>query len=273
MSAVRHNYHTHTRLCKHADGAPSDYAAFAGSVGLTVLGFADHTPLPDRRWEHVRMEMSELDGYCDAVDAAREAFPELTVLKGMECDHAPEYLTFYHEELRGRRGLDYLVGAMHWFPHDGQWVGAYGRTNDVASLRDYTGWMVNAIDCGFYDFIAHPDLFANAYLTWDAEAVACSREILAAAAANDCPLEINGYGFRKGFVETPSGPRPMYPLRPFWELATDYGIRVIVSSDAHRPWDVAAGLDAAAALATECGLEIVELPVRDRTALATDGHG
>jgi histidinol-phosphatase (PHP family) len=72
---------------------------------------------------------------------------------------------------------------------------------------------------GLFAFVAHPDLFANAYLAWDAEAEACSRAILAAAADLSVPLEINGYGMRKPEIETREGVRRKYPWRRFWELA------------------------------------------------------
>ena len=42
------NYHTHTTRCRHAAGTDREYVEAAIKSGLTILGFADHTPLPDR---------------------------------------------------------------------------------------------------------------------------------------------------------------------------------------------------------------------------------
>ncbi|MDB6056624.1 MAG: Histidinol phosphate phosphatase, partial [Verrucomicrobiales bacterium] len=35
----------HTPLCRHASGEPTEYAAHALSVGLTEIGFTDHSPM------------------------------------------------------------------------------------------------------------------------------------------------------------------------------------------------------------------------------------
>ena len=112
---------------------------------------------------------------------------------------------------------------------------------------------------GLFEFMAHPDLFGNCYLTWDANTISAARDILAAAAALNMPLEINGYGLRKPQIETPEGKRRMYPWLPFWELASDYDVSVIVNSDAHRPQDVASNLQEAAAIGDRFGLKLVDL--------------
>ena len=56
------NYHTHTRLCRHAGGAAEDYAAAAWQNSLDVLGFSDHAPFPDGRFG-LRMQYDELEPY------------------------------------------------------------------------------------------------------------------------------------------------------------------------------------------------------------------
>ena len=47
---LKRNYHTHTYRCQHARGDCVDYARVASELGMEVLGFSDHTPLPDGRW-------------------------------------------------------------------------------------------------------------------------------------------------------------------------------------------------------------------------------
>ena len=41
------NYHTHTTRCNHAAGTDREYVEYAIRSGIKILGFADHTPLPD----------------------------------------------------------------------------------------------------------------------------------------------------------------------------------------------------------------------------------
>lgn len=107
--------------------------------------------------------------------------------------------------------------------------------------------------------MAHPDLFDNSYLTWDNNTIHASRDMLAAAAELQVPLEINGYGLRKAKIDTPTGTRTMYPWLPFWELASEYDVRVIVNSDVHQPEDVSSNLQQAADIALGCGLKFADL--------------
>lgn len=257
---LKNNWHTHTYLCKHASGTAVDYCDTAVEAGLNILGFSDHAPLPDGRWATVRMEMTELPGYCRDLAEAREIYPELEVRAGLECEFVPDFTGFYQDEFLGKFRLDYLVGGAHWFPWQGDWVGLYGIEMTPAMLWAYTDYLIASIRSGLFAFIAHPDLFGAAYLTWDAEATACARAIVEAARDTDTPLEINAYGFRKPVIETPDGVRPRYPWRPFWELAGEIGAPVIVNSDAHRPEDIVAATDQCFDLARECGIEPLSTP-------------
>lgn len=256
---VTRNFHTHTYRCQHATQDVSAYCSEAVDQGLQVLGISDHTALPDNRWSHIRMDISDLDNYCDAVDLAAHEHPQLTVLKGAECEYADEYHQFFEQTLLGEKKFDYLIGAAHFFPMDGEWVGSYGGTNSSRALHAYSHYFIESMRSGLFAFMAHPDLFGNSYLTWDANTIAASREMLEAAVELDMPLEINGYGLRKRKIETPDGIRCMYPWLPFWELAAEYDVTVIANSDAHNPADVTANIAEACAIGERFGLEFTYL--------------
>lgn len=260
------NYHTHTYLCKHAEGAASAYAEEASRQHMEILGFSDHTPLPDNRWPEVRMAMDDLDSYERQIDSARREFPGITILKGLECEWDPGYRGFYHDEILGQRRFDYLIGAVHFFKYQGSWHDLkYIRT--AAHLRAYTDLLVRTMESGLFAFIAHPDGFGSGYDRWDSESAACSRDIFSAAAELGIPLEINGYGFRKPPKRTSKGLRCKYPLDSFWELASSYSVKVICNSDAHRPEDVGASIASARDIAGRFGLDIIEkLPMREAAA-------
>lgn len=256
---VNKNYHTHTYRCKHAHGDVADYCEAALAQGLSVLGISDHSALPDNRWPGVRMELRELPAYCRAIDDAREQYPALKVLKGMECEFAPEYTSYYRDLLLGELAFDYLIGAAHFIPLNGEWVGAYRNTDTLAGLRAYSEYFVKSMESGLFAFMAHPDLFGACYLTWDANTVSAAQDMLAAAADLQVPLEINGYGLRKREIDTPDGRRRMYPWLPFWELAADYDVTVVVNSDAHRPEDVSRSMHEAARIGQHYGLRFADL--------------
>lgn len=255
------NWHTHTFRCKHASGDVADYCRAALSAGLTRLGLSDHMPLPGGRWESVRMAPEELPDYCRALREAAGAFPGLRLAAGLECEYLPELGGYYHEELLGRHGLEFLVGAIHWFPYRGEWPSAHSRetANDPRALAAYTRHLLDLIGSGLFAFIAHPDGFGMFYDTWDAETEAAARDIAQAARDAQVPLEINAYGLRKPTIPTPAGARPAYPWTPFWDTVASCGAPAIVNSDAHRPEDIDGKVPEALALAARAGVRLTDL--------------
>ncbi len=232
------NFHTHTYRCGHATGTVTDYVLAAIDSSLTHLGFSDHVPLPDDRW-NIRMPYGELSDYVEELEKADEEYGEIQIYKGAECEYFPGYVNYYQDELLGYYRMDYLIGAVHFLSLNGDWVNCYHAESSKPSLFAYTEDILKVIDCDLFDFVAHPDVFGAFYHKWDEEALACSKAILEAASSKKRTLEINSSGFRKEFIRTPDGSRQPYPLYEFWSLASDYDISVIVNSDAHRPEDVA----------------------------------
>jgi len=251
------NYHTHTYLCRHAEGAAAAYARKALEHNMNILGISDHTPLPGNRWPEVRMAMSELEEYEEQIETARREVPEIIILKGLECEWDPSFHSFLRDEILGQRRFDYLIGAEHYFKYHGEWH-ELGKIHTASHLRAYADILIKTMESGLFAFIAHPDGFGSGYDAWDENAASCSRDIIQAAAELDVPLEINGYGFRKTPKETRLGPRLKYPLPEFWELASSYPVRVICNSDAHRPEDVAESIDEAREIAARCNLQVID---------------
>ncbi|OED36932.1 hypothetical protein AB833_25245 [Chromatiales bacterium (ex Bugula neritina AB1)] len=253
------NYHTHTYRCKHATEDVTQYCQAAIEQGLQVLGISDHTALPDDRWPNIRMPYSELPNYSTAIDSAIDSFNNLKILKGAECEYAPEYHSYFKEELLGDLNFDYLIGAAHYFPQNGNWTGTYGGANTVTGLRAYTDYFIESMQSGLFAFMAHPDLFGNCYHRWDSNTIEASRDIFSAAESLQMPLEINGYGLRKPKITTDDGVRCMYPWLPFWELASEYNILAIANSDAHRPQDVSSNIAEATDIGVKFGLTFADL--------------
>jgi len=263
-AVLKRNYHTHTYRCKHASGDCLDYARAASRLGMEVLGFSDHTPLPDGRWENVRMALEDLDGYEQAVRDSRRAFPELRVLLGMECEYTDELRAFLEDELLGARNYDYLIGAAHYIEIDDSWYGVFTNTGTAENLRRYVDQVISTLNSGLFAFIAHPDLFGCSHHQWNEDCKHAARDICQAAVQVDVPLELNGYGWRKPWIETPQGKRAMYPWLPFWEVAANEGAKVIINSDAHRPEDVGRGHAELEPIRRSLGLKRIDLLPRLR---------
>ncbi len=253
------NYHTHTFRCEHATGDCLDYARVAAAAGLAILGFSDHTPLPDGRWDDMRMSLAQFDEYEAAFAAAQRAFPQMRMLLGLECEFAPEYAGWYRDEILGRRGFDYLIAGCHYTPHDGRWIQSFGRLNTPTYLKAYARYTIQVMETGLFAFITHPDIIGCSYADWNDDLAACAEDICAASAALKVPLEINSYGFRKPWVPSAGGERPAYPWEPFWAIAARHRVQVVLSSDAHQPEDVVAGYDDVAAIRDRFGLVEADL--------------
>ncbi len=259
MTHPRMNLHTHTFRCQHAQGDVDDYCRAAVEADLAILGISDHTPLPDGRWRGERMPYADLAGYMDSITRAQRDYPRLQVLRSAECEFDTAYAGFFREELLGAYGCDYLIGAVHYFPHQNEWLNPFLDMNEAGAMGGLVDHFINSMASGLFAFMAHPDNFAASRSTFDREDHAHARAMCEAAVDLDMIWEINGYGFRKKKVETPAGLRRPYPLEEFWDIVAEYPIRVVVNSDAHRPQDVAASLDDGASLARRHNLKIAGL--------------
>src|SRR5271154_3168734 len=71
------DYHMHTPLCHHATGEPVDYARRAVELGLTEIGFSDHSPMSRDDFDSWRMRADQLDEYIAKVWLAQKTFPQL----------------------------------------------------------------------------------------------------------------------------------------------------------------------------------------------------
>ncbi|MCK5674963.1 MAG: histidinol-phosphatase [Spirochaetales bacterium] len=249
------NFHTHTWRCKHASGTVKDYVDAGIKNNMKILGMSDHTPLPDNRWSHVRMDMSELDAYEEEFKEAETE--DIVLLKGLECEWDPIYEGFYKDELLGERNFDFLVGSVHYIKNSGDW-GYLSEIRTAKHLANYAEILIETMRTGIFSYIAHPDGFGAGYMKWDSNAEACSIDILTAAEELSIPLEINGYGLRKNKIITPHGERSVYPLLNFWELASKFNIKAICNSDAHRPQDVDASIKECREIADKFNIKLID---------------
>ena len=271
MDTPRVNLHTHTFRCKHASGTVADYCREAEKAGISILGFSDHSPFPDGEYAASRMDFSELPDYKSEIEEARRIFPNLTILAGLEIDYRPVLgPSFYREEFLEKLGLDYLIAGAHFLPAENG-IPARDlkceRPFTVATIRKFVNETLRVMETGLISYIAHPDITAIGCERWTPDLKAAYKEIFEASLELDIPLEINAYGLRKKPVETPEGTRPPYPWLPFWELASEYGVKTVAGSDAHRPVDVWGNIEDTFAIAarfhlTNCNYETAQTILR-----------
>lgn len=236
---MKTNYHTHTRRCLHAAGTEADYVRAALDAGVSILGFSDHAPFPDRDFGY-RMPYSELEAYFSAVDElAREYSSEIAIKKSLEIEYLPQYRSYY-ESLLCRYQPDYLILGEHFYYDGAGSLHNYAQMPDTASYLDYAKSVVEGMKTGYFQIAAHPDVFAQNHFAWDRNCDAAAEMILDAAAQTNTILEFNANGLRRGLHDFPDGRRYMYPHMNFWRKVAGSGLRVIVGSDCHEPcqvWD------------------------------------
>lgn len=222
------NLHTHTLLCKHASGVPVEYCA-AAEKHSNIIGFSDHCPFPDGRYNGERMAYSELKTYRALSEEAKQKFPAMKILIGAEVEWCSDLgRDFYINTLLGEQQLDYLIGSAHYSGFNiGNQEHFYYYTPSSKVLRDFADVTLKLIESKIFSFIAHPDAFMVPCNCVTSEHETIFREIISAAVEYNIPIELNATGIR--------GKRA-YPCRRFWEIASEYPtLKTVINADAHKP--------------------------------------
>ena len=153
MKIPRVNLHTHTCRCKHAKGNIADYCEAALKAGISILGFSDHSPFPDAEYASSRMDFSELPDYRKEIEDAKQKFPQLTILAGLEIDYRPVLgSAFYREEYLEKLNLDYMIAGVHFLPAEngipGKGKDMHGRRGKDLKIKVPPGTIVKNAETG-----------------------------------------------------------------------------------------------------------------------------
>ncbi len=255
---MKANFHTHTKRCKHAIGSERDYVLAAIKNDLSVLGFSDHGPFPDKDYGS-RMDFSELNDYLSEIDSLKTEFRnKLKLYKGLEIEYLRKYETYY-EELKVKYGLDYLILGEHMYTDIDNQIKNIYFANSTGDYIVYAKNIEEAVSTGLFDIIAHPDLMFLSEFSWDKNCDKAVSIILSAAEKYDIPLEFNANGLRRGKSDFPDGRRYPYPHERFWNELKGSNQRVIIGSDCHIP-DLVYDNECIKSLeiCTDLGLNVIE---------------
>ena len=144
-SPILYESHSHTPLCKHASGSPSDYAAVAEARGLKGIIITCHAPLPDNLGIEHRMAPEQYDEYIDLVAAAREEFAAVDLtgyfFPGYPAPPSREYISKLKRRLHVL-GLDLSGTGVR---NDFATADAQVRANGVRLVQE---WIAVAADLG-----------------------------------------------------------------------------------------------------------------------------
>ncbi len=256
------DYHTHTPLCRHAIGAPVEYALAAMAMGLDEVGISDHSPMP-QPFDDWRMDLGELEEYFALIAEARGAVAPFPVRMGLEVDFFPGQESWI-ETLASRAPWDYLIGSVHyiaegWDVDNPKWIGRFNERPVEEIWGMYFAEYEKCIRSGLFDFVAHPDLVKKFGHRPAGDLRRYYEPVIAALAETGTVMEVSTAGLRKPVGE-------IYPSRDMLEMAFAAGVEIVVSSDAHAPDEVGADFDVAAQLIREVGYtSTVQFARREKT--------
>jgi histidinol-phosphatase (PHP family) len=244
------DYHMHTPLCQHATGEPVDYAAQALKVGLTEIGFSDHSPMRRDDFDNWRMRFDQLDEYVEKVRVAQRAHPQLIIKLALEVDYLPGHEEWIRE-LAARHPWDYFIGSVHYVS-DSWDVDNPAKLSEWKKRDPWEVWSVYferltmAAESRLFEIIGHADLPKKFCFYPQRDCTPLFDRFLKAAKVADAAIELNTSGLRKDC-------REIYPSPAFVRLAAQHGVPITFGSDAHATEDVGRDFAAARALAEGAG--------------------
>jgi histidinol-phosphatase (PHP family) len=274
------NLHTHTRFSDGSDD-PEKYVEEAIRQGLTAVGFSDHSPLPFHNTFALREE--ETGTYCEAVLSLKEKYSpsallspkseirnpksEIPIFLGMEADYIPGSGHSF-SWFRDNYPLDYLIGSVHlvrngtpadlWFI-DGPDPATYDDglqqlfSGDIRKgVTAYYRQINEMLTTCHMDIIGHFDkikMHNRGRLFSETEPwyLALVNETLELVRQSRTIIEVNTRGIYKKRSDS------LFPGPEILKLIHKQNIPVIISSDAHKPQEVAMLFDETANLLFDLG--------------------
>lgn len=183
-------FHVHTFRCGHAsDDADEAYVLKAIEYKQKRIVFTDHAPFPGDPFGS-RMKMSEYPKYIESIHSLKEKYKdEIEVFCGLEIEFFPQYMDYY-KELRASGDLDVLMLGQHMYMHDD---GSYNFLDKDRSdeFKGISKAMVEGINTGLFDVVAHPDRMYMRYSKFDDDVLAAIHNVVNATCAKGVYLEKN----------------------------------------------------------------------------------
>lgn len=224
------DFHSHTYLCGHAGGIPTDYIKEAIKHNFTVLGISEHAPMPMLPNNNSRLKAEDYPKYLKLMHEG-DLFAkqhQIKLYKGLEIEYvgtSDVYSTYLND-------LDYLILGQHYIYLEGQLKSTFG----LSTLEDiiiYKDTLIEAMKTGYFNLVAHPDLCFFNIENPTNQMYEVLRPVIKLAKQLDIPLELNANGFRRQFYENTSYIK--YPRTQFFQMVAEENAKVIISSDAHSP--------------------------------------
>jgi len=245
------DYHTHNKLCKHADGTLEEYVQHAITLGLKEIGLSDHSPMPNDWDIEVRMYEEQFwNEYKPTVLALQEKYKNQIQIKfALEGDFFPGTETWVREFF-SQNEFDYVIGSVHYL---GEWgfdnplyVGKFDEVDIDEVYVSYYDHIKRSAQSKLFDIVGHCDLVKKFGHRPTKNLEEILRETFKVVKESGMAVEINTSGLRKPVKE-------VYPSEQILRIVAEYNIPLTLGSDAHTPSDVGGDFDIARQLVEKYG--------------------
>lgn len=229
------DYHLHTCCSKDGTGEVAEHCKEAVSRGFTEICFTNHQEWISAANGHYDYAMRNTgwQQFISAIEAARKAFPMLSVKLGCEIGHYPQYVT---EIIRftQQHPFDYIIGSIHALDGkslDDATIPANKDTDfQVKWMRKYLLAIEEMVGYAYFDCIGHLDIARkNTPPHGIEEYQDLIWSIAQSMKKNDIGFELNTSGWHHSIKEC-------YPSVDILKILKDAGVRkVTIGSDSHSP--------------------------------------
>jgi histidinol-phosphatase (PHP family) len=260
------NYHTHTHFCDGKENMRL-FVEKAAELQFNHLGFSPHAPISDE-YDFTLTE-TDIPAYLKEVELFQKQYPQLQILKGMECDYIPN-ITKDFLYYKNQYGLDYIIGGVHLVKvpnSDEVWFidGPKRETYDKGIAHFFNNNIQKAVSCFWeqtfemietqkFDVIAHFDKikmhnqerFFKENEDWYIKLVNHAIELII---KTNLIVEINSRGIYRMRC------KDFYPSDYILKQLAVAKVPMIISSDAHKAEELALYYEEAKAKLRGFGIE------------------
>lgn len=245
---------SHIGRCRYSLDNLDSYLGQARAAGISEIGITEHSnrfreflPVFERvmdqpdsipaidRWIREGCTETVADYAQFLSDAKQSGRP---IKASMEVDYIPGEEDSIRTALDGY-AFDYVLGSVHFV---GNWAvdvsadaGWPDRCVDDV-FRQYFETVVQAIESRLFDCIAHPDLVKKLGFAPNLDLTPYYEAVARAMKETDTAYEVSTAGLFRPVGE-------VYPSLAFMRVLHDYGVPLVLSSDAHRPEEVGRAFD------------------------------
>ena len=266
---IDYNFHQHS-IFSDGKNEPEDYCKKAVEFGMSAIGFTEHSPLPFSN--PFSLPEEKIDEYIAETNSLKQKYKDqLQVYRALEMDFVPGMSEDF-DYWRNRCKVDYLIGSVHlvkppgfdmlWFT-DGPDYKVYDKgveqffSGDIKkAVTTFYNQTNRMIESQHFEILGHFDKikmhnqnrFFKENEKWYQELI---DETLQLVKQNNLIVEINTRGLYKNRSDS------LFPDGYALQRVRDQKIPIILSSDAHQPFELMMLFDYAEKRLVEMGFREV----------------